>query len=85
MTVNAQSRANTIVIRFRFRSAAVEPSAAPDAPPNMSDKPPPRPECRRIPTTMAKSDVTLTMAVSQRVNVRTADDVSRWRLPRRSR
>jgi hypothetical protein len=34
---------------------------------------------------MAKSDVTLTMAVSQRVNVRTADDVSRWRLPRRSR
>ena len=45
----ANIRATVIVIRSRFFSTTVEPAAAcPTEPPNMSDSPPPFPECMRI-------------------------------------
>ena len=50
MTVNSQIVANTVVMRLRLRSAAAEPSAAPLAPPNMSDSPPPCPLWSKTPT-----------------------------------
>ena len=50
MTVNSQIVANTVVMRFRLRSAAAEPSAAPLAPPNMSESPPPCPLWSKTPT-----------------------------------
>lgn len=50
MTVNNQIVAKTVVMRLRLRSAAAEPSAAPLAPPNMSDSPPPCPLWSKTPT-----------------------------------
>ena len=50
MTVKSQIVAKTVVMRFRLRSAAAEPSAAPLAPPNMSESPPPCPLWSKTPT-----------------------------------
>ena len=43
-------RATMIVRRSRLRSTTVDPAMEPPSwpPPNMSDRPPPRPECSRI-------------------------------------
>ena len=57
--------AKTMVIRLRLRSAAVDPRAAPPPPPNMSERPPPRPLCSRMPATMAKVETNQTMPVIQ--------------------
>ena len=50
MTVNSQIVAKTVVMRFRLRSAAADPRAAPLAPPNMSESPPPCPLWSKTPT-----------------------------------
>lgn len=50
ITVNSQIVAKTVVILFRLRSAAADPSAAPLAPPNMSERPPPCPLWSKTPT-----------------------------------
>lgn len=50
MTVNSQTVAKTVVMRFRLRSAAADPRAAPLAPPNMSESPPPCPLWSKTPT-----------------------------------
>ena len=44
------------VILVRLRSAEDDPRAAPPPPPNMSDSPPPRPLCMRIPATIPTID-----------------------------
>src|SRR5262249_41979500 len=48
------------VSRSRLRSTTVEPAIEPPScpPPNMSDRPPPRPECSRIRKIIASADVT---------------------------
>ena len=63
VTVKSHTKANTVVIRLRLRSAEAEPSAAAPPPPNMSDNPPPRPLCKSTPTIMPIMDKTLTMMV----------------------
>lgn len=51
-TLKNQTTENIVVIRVRFRSAAVDPRAVVPAPPNMSERPPPRPLCNRTPATI---------------------------------
>ena len=47
--VNEKMMAVPTVIRSRLRSTTVEPAETPPmAPPNMSERPPPRPLCKRI-------------------------------------
>ena len=58
ITVNSQIVAKTVVILFRFRSAAADPSAAPLAPPNMSERPPPWPLCSKTPTMRDNIEIT---------------------------
>ena len=48
--MNSQIVAKTVVILLRLRSAAAEPRAAPLAPPNMSERPPPCPLWSKTPT-----------------------------------
>ena len=57
MLVKAKTTATVTVIRSRFFSTTVDPAAAePTEPPNMSDRPPPLPEClERIQQTEAAS------------------------------
>jgi len=69
-TENSHTSARTVVIRFKFRSAAADPSAAAPPPPNMSLRPPPRPLCRRTPTTIAMSERTLMTRVTAVMNER---------------
>src|SRR4051794_23564217 len=76
MVANTQMTASTIVIRLRLRSAAVDPRAAPPAPPNMSDRPPPRPLWRRIPAIMPKHVTTHTMLVIHVTTLCTGDHAS---------
>src|SRR5262245_46866371 len=76
MVANTQTSARTIVIRLRLRSAAVEPRAAPPAPPNMSDRPPPRPLWSRMPATMPAQEITQMMLVIQVMTLCTADQVT---------
>ena len=70
-TVKIQIKASTAVIRVRLRSADVEPRAAPPPPPNMSDRPPPRPLCIKIPATMANMETTLITTVEYITKSRT--------------
>ena len=63
VTVKSHTKANTVVMRLRLRSAEAEPSAAAPPPPNMSDNPPPRPLCKSTPTINPIMDKTLTMMV----------------------
>ena len=72
ITVITHTSANTVVMRFRFLSAAAEPSAAPPPPPNMSLKPPPRPLWSNTPTTRAASETTLMTRVRIVRKLRTA-------------
>lgn len=48
--MKSQIVAKTVVMRFRLRSAAADPRAAPLAPPNMSESPPPCPLWSKTPT-----------------------------------
>src|SRR5262245_61742599 len=68
----SQTSAKTKVMRLRLRSAADEPRAAPPPPPNMSDRPPPRPLCMRMPATMAINDRTLRTRTRYMTTSRTA-------------
>lgn len=71
-----QISAKTIVMRLRLRSAADEPRAAPPPPPNMSDRPPPRPLCIRMPATIATIDTTLMISVRNKTTSRTGCEAS---------
>src|SRR5262245_20998035 len=68
-----------IVSRSRLRSTTVDPAIDPPScpPPNMSDRPPPRPECSRIRKIIASADVTQT---TMRMASRITADQSRWRV-----
>ena len=66
--VNEKTTAVTTVIRSRLRSTTVEPAAAePRPPPNISDRPPPRPLCSRI-RTMRVSETMMWIARMTMVN-----------------
>ena len=73
-TVKSQIVANTVVMRLRFRSAAADPSAAPLAPPNMSERPPPCPEWSRTPTMREIIETTLITTVMYMTMERTVID-----------
>ena len=57
IVVNAKISDTTTVSRSRLRSTTVDPAPDPPAtPPNMSESPPPRPECSRMNTIRIKRD-----------------------------
>ncbi len=65
--------ATVMVRRSRFFSATVEPAAAvPTVEPNMSDSPPPRPECKRISSTSANEAA---VSTPTRMSVSTCEDL----------
>lgn len=71
---NANRTATVTVMRSRFFSATVEPAAAvPIEDPNMSDRPPPRPECKRIKTMRAKDEA---ISIPMRTSVSTTRQAS---------
>ena len=70
MTVNSHTVANTVVILFRFFSAAADPRPAPP-PPNMSERPPPWPLWSKTPTMRANIDTTLMTSERYKITVRT--------------
>ena len=63
-------------MRFKLRSAAVDPSAAPPPPPNMSDRPPPRPECNNTPAIVPIIDTMLMTNITYSITSRTGERLS---------
>ena len=63
-------------MRFKLRSAAVDPSAAPPPPPNMSDRPPPRPECNSTPEIVPIIDTMLMTNITYSITSRTGERLS---------